>query len=133
VLAAAGVKATLCEVGQKVTENPGLVTRVVAEGHTLCHHSWDHHSPFATLSRARIDAEIVKTRQALRAATGTTPRYFRAPEGAFGAAGGRVLLACRRFRTIALGWGVDSLAGRNRAHPQSFRPSCAPSPRAPSS
>ena len=108
-LAGAGVKATFCEVGQKVAENPALVQRVVAEGHTLCNHSWDHHSPFDTLAPADIDAEIGQTQQAMAAAAGTSARYFRAPEGRFGAPDGQVLLACQRARTIPLAWGVDSL------------------------
>ena len=41
-----------------------------------------------------------------------TARYFRAPEGAFGATGGTVLQAAQRARTIPLGWGVDSLDWR---------------------
>ncbi len=109
VLAAAGVKATFCEVGQKVTENPTLVQRVVAEGHTLCNHSWDHHSPFDALSAADIDSEINQTQQAMMGAVDATARYFRAPEGRFGPADGQVLLACQRARTIPLAWGVDSL------------------------
>jgi len=108
-LAAAGVKATFCEVGQKVAENPALVQRVVAESHTLCNHSWDHHSPFDSLAPGDIDAEIGQTQQAMAAAAGTTARYFRAPEGRFGAPDGQVLLACQRARTIPLAWGVDSL------------------------
>ena len=109
VLAGAGVKATFCEIGQKVAENPALVQRVVAEGHTLCNHSWDHHSPFDTLAPADIDAEIGQTQQAMVAAAGIAARYFRAPEGRFGAPDGQVLLACQRARTIPLAWGVDSL------------------------
>ena len=109
VLAGAGVKATFCEVGQKVAESPALVQRVVAEGHTLCNHSWDHHSPFDSLAPGDIDAEIGQTQQAMAAAAGTTARYFRAPEGRFGAPDGQVLLACQRARTIPLAWGVDSL------------------------
>ena len=64
ILAAAGVKATFCEIGQQVTENPGLTQRVVAEGHTLCNHSWDHHSPFDTLPAPTLDQEIGRTQDA---------------------------------------------------------------------
>ena len=109
ILAAAGVKATFCEVGQKVTENVELTQRVVAEGHTLCNHSWDHYSPFDALSAQILDQEIGLTQNAFLQATGVTVRYFRAPEGRFGAAGGAVLQAGQRARTIPLAWGVDSL------------------------
>ncbi len=89
ILAAAGVKATFCEVGQKVTENPALTQRVVAEGHTLCNHSWDHYSPFDTLPAQTLDQEIGLTQNAFLQATGVTVRYFRAPEGRFGDPGRR--------------------------------------------
>jgi peptidoglycan/xylan/chitin deacetylase (PgdA/CDA1 family) len=109
ILAAAGVKATFCQIGQKVTENPGMTQRVVAEGHTLCNHSWDHYSPFDALPAQTLDQEIALTQNAMLQATGVTVRYFRAPEGRFGNPGGAVLQAAQRARTLPLGWGVDSL------------------------
>ena len=112
ILAASGVQATFCEVGQRVAEAPALTRRVVAEGHTLCNHSWDHHSPFDTLTPADLDDQIGRTQDAFIAAVGSGARYFRAPEGAFGATGGTVLQAAQRARTIPLGWGVDSLDWR---------------------
>jgi peptidoglycan/xylan/chitin deacetylase (PgdA/CDA1 family) len=109
ILARAGVKATFCVIGQRVTDNPGLTARVAAEGHTLCNHSWDHYSPFDGLSPETLDQEITLTQNAIQQATGVAPRYLRAPEGRFGAPGGAVLQAGQRARTIPLGWGVDSL------------------------
>jgi len=108
ILAAAGVKATFCQLGTKVTENPALAARVVAEGHTLCNHSWDHHSPFDALSRDDLDQQIGRTQNAIAAATGVTTRYFRAPEGRFGNPAGPVMQAAQRARTVPLGWAVDS-------------------------
>ena len=112
ILGAAGVKATFCQVGQRVAEAPAVTQRVVAEGHTLCNHSWDHHSPFDTLSPTDLDGQVGRTQDAFLQATGVTARYFRAPEGAFGPTGGTVLQAGQRARTIPLGWGVDSLDWR---------------------
>ena len=109
VLAAAGVKATFCVLGQRVTENPELAVRIAVEGHTLCNHSWDHRSPFDALSADELDQQIVGTQQAIAQVTGVTARYFRAPQGRFGDTGGAVLQACQRAQTVPLGWGVDSL------------------------
>jgi peptidoglycan/xylan/chitin deacetylase (PgdA/CDA1 family) len=109
VLAATGVKATFCQIGLRVTENPGISARVAAEGHTLCNHSWDHHSPFDALAPQTLDQEIALTQNAIQQAAGVTPRYLRAPEGRFGEASGAVFQAGQRARTIPLGWGVDSL------------------------
>lgn len=109
LLAAGGVKATFCEIGQQVTAYPSLAQRVAAQGHTLCNHSWDHHTPFDALPPETLDQEIGLTQNAIASATGITARYFRAPGGAFGAPDGAVLLAGQRARTIPLGWGVDAL------------------------
>src|SRR6476661_8500998 len=108
ILAAAGVKAMFCQLGTKVTENPAMAARVVAEGHTLCNHSWDHHSPFDALSRSDLDQQLGQTQNAIASATGIAARYFRAPEGRFGDPGGSVLQAAQRARTVPLGWAVDS-------------------------
>ena len=112
ILAAHGVKATFCQLGTKVTENPAVAQRVVAEGHTVCNHSWDHSSPFDALSRESLDQQLGSTQNAISAATGVTPRYFRAPEGRFGNPGGSVLQAAQRARTVPLGWAVDSVDWR---------------------
>ena len=127
ILAASGVKATFCQLGLRVAEAPDVTRRVVAEGHTLCNHSWDHHSPFDALAPADLDSEIGRTQDAFVQAddvvtgmvTGATEGLvvewdlaFRAPEGAFGPTGGAVLQAAQRARTIPLGWGVDSLDWR---------------------
>jgi peptidoglycan/xylan/chitin deacetylase (PgdA/CDA1 family) len=112
ILAASGVKATFCQLGLRVADAPDVTRRVVAEGHTLCNHSWDHHSPFDALAPADLDSEIGRTQDAFSQAAGVAARYFRAPEGAFGPTGGAVLQAAQRARTIPLGWGVDSLDWR---------------------
>ena len=87
---------------------------MVAEGHTLCNHSWDHHSPFDTLSRADLDQEIGQTQNAIAQATGVTARYFRAPEGRFGDPGGAVLQAASAGQDGAPGLG-RRLAGLEEA------------------
>ena len=112
ILAASGVKATFCQLGQRVVEAPEITRRVVTDGHTLCNHSWDHHSPFDALAAADLYSEIGRTQDAFTQAVGNGARYFRAPEGAFGATGGPVLQAAQRARTIPLGWGVDSMDWR---------------------
>jgi peptidoglycan/xylan/chitin deacetylase (PgdA/CDA1 family) len=108
-LASAGVKATFCLIGMRVSEAPAVAQRVVADGHTLCNHSWDHHSPFDGLPPADLDTQIARTQEAFVQATGVAARYLRAPEGRFGVVGGTVEQAAQRARTLPLGWGVDSV------------------------
>lgn len=108
ILAAKGVTATFCVVGQRVEENTELIRRIVAEGHTVCNHSWDHPDGFDTLAPDVLAGQIGRTQDAVIAATGHVPRYLRAPGGRFGDPGGPVHQAAQQARTLLLGWGVDS-------------------------
>ncbi|MFC4997566.1 polysaccharide deacetylase family protein [Dactylosporangium cerinum] len=80
-----GVKATFCLVGFRARDNPDLVRRIAAEGHTLCNHSWQHLTDLAKKDPGYIDWDLKKTNEAIRAAAGpNTPiKYFRAPGGNF--------------------------------------------------
>jgi peptidoglycan-N-acetylglucosamine deacetylase len=85
LLAACGVKATFCVVGFRARDNPDMIRRIAAEGHTLCNHSWQH---LLDLAAKHDDAFIIKdlngTNDAIRAAVpGARIEYFRAPGGNF--------------------------------------------------
>jgi peptidoglycan/xylan/chitin deacetylase (PgdA/CDA1 family) len=84
LLKANGVKATFCLVGRQVKANPGLVRRIVAEGHTLCDHTWAHSLTLGTQSKEVILKDLQDTNNAIReAAPNAKIRYFRAPGGNF--------------------------------------------------
>jgi len=108
ILATRGVLATFCVVGQKVAENSEMTRRIVADGHTLCNHSWDHPTGFDTLAPDVLAGQIGRTQDAIIAATGNPARYLRAPEGRFGDPAGSVHQAAQQARTLLLGWAVDS-------------------------
>ncbi|MEU4219563.1 polysaccharide deacetylase family protein [Actinoplanes sp. NPDC026623] len=77
-LAAAGVRATMFNVGQNVQANPDLVRAEVAAGMWLGNHSWDH--PHLTqLSAADQASQISRTQDAVKQVTGLTPNLFRPP------------------------------------------------------
>jgi len=73
----AGVKITLCMVGQNVEKYPDIVRQALADGHELCNHSWSHKK----LRPANVAWEIEKTDEAFRRAVGTVPGILRAPGG----------------------------------------------------
>lgn len=76
------VRATFCLVGTNVEQYPDLVRAIAADGHTLCNHSWSHDLSLGRRSRARIQADLVRTNEALRAAVpGARIGYFRQPGG----------------------------------------------------
>ena len=87
-LAAEGVPASFGMTGQWAQANPDLVQRMVAEGHQLINHTWDHRS-FTGLSdnrggqnAAQIRSQLERTEALLVELTGQTPKpYFRPPYG----------------------------------------------------
>lgn len=78
------VKATFCLVGFRARDNPDLVRRIVAEGHTLCNHSWQHLIDLAKRPPGEIRDDLKRTNEAIRAAVPNAKiAYFRAPGGNF--------------------------------------------------
>jgi len=80
VLARHGVTATFFLVGERVTQNEGLVQRIVREGHELGNHSWDH-PDMRTLPLDAVRAQLVSTSDAIEGAAGVRPNLFRPPYG----------------------------------------------------
>jgi peptidoglycan/xylan/chitin deacetylase (PgdA/CDA1 family) len=84
LLARHHVKATFCLVGLNVVAHPELVRRIVAEGHTLCNHTWRHSLTLGKQQPAVIRADLQRTNAAIRAAAPGAPiKYLRAPGGNF--------------------------------------------------
>jgi peptidoglycan-N-acetylglucosamine deacetylase len=100
------VKATFCLVGSRARMYPKLVRRIVAEGHTLCNHTWRHRRDLGQQSEKAILADLGKTNDAITsAAPDAKIRYFRAPYGAFSQS--LVTLALRMGMT-SIYWSVDT-------------------------
>ena len=79
-LRANGARATMFNIGQKVQQNPGAAQSQLSAGMWIGNHSWTH--PHLTqLSQAQMQSELSQTQNAIRSATGTTPRLFRPPFG----------------------------------------------------
>jgi len=82
VLRQCGVKATFCLVGYKVAMYPDVVRRIVADGHTLCDHTWEHIRQLGSYGRPWIRQDLQQTIDAIHAAVPGVPvSYFRAPGG----------------------------------------------------
>lgn len=99
------IKATFCMIGVNVQEFPYLVRDIVAEGHTLCNHSWVHDIALGTRSAAWIQADLARTNAAIRrAAPGAKISYYRQPGGAWTPA---IVSIAARLGMSALHWQVD--------------------------
>jgi len=106
------VKATFFVKGSLVEQHPALAQQILRRGHTLANHSQTHPSgTFWCSLPGRLAAEIDLCNDALTVATGTKPRWFRAPVGMKNPAV-HPLLGRRGMRLI--GWtarGFDAVVG----------------------
>ena len=79
-----GVKATFCVVGKRAILAPDLLRRMVAEGHTLCNHSYWHDMSLGKYTVAQITKDLQDTLDVIhKAVPDYQVRYFRAPGGNF--------------------------------------------------
>ncbi|MEO3742816.1 polysaccharide deacetylase family protein [Plantactinospora sp. B5E13] len=99
------VRATFCLVGENALAYPGLVRAIVADGHTLCNHSWDHDVALGSRSAALILADLTRTNNAIRAAVPQARiAYYRQPGGNWSPA---VVAVARQLGMTSLHWTVD--------------------------
>ncbi|MEO8475676.1 MAG: polysaccharide deacetylase family protein [Actinomycetota bacterium] len=97
------VRATFFMVGRQVEEYPEIARRVVAAGHVIGDHSFDHPEGFASLSDERVGAEIADTAARL-ADLGVVPTSFRPPGGSYDDG---VVAAARSQGMRTVLWDVD--------------------------
>ena len=76
------VPATFFVLGRSAKIQPDTISRIVAEGHELGNHTWDH-KDLRTLGGSAIDAQLHQTDELLYSIVGIKPRYLRPPYGAF--------------------------------------------------
>jgi len=81
LLEAYGAKATFFGVGERVTAYASLAKEIVGRGHALENHSHRHLHRFSLLGPRGCALEVARAQQAIVAATGERPWFFRAPAG----------------------------------------------------
>lgn len=64
ILGRYGARATFFVLGKLAARHPELIERIVAEGHTVANHTWNHEN-LTHLSRAEFDATIGRTQDVL--------------------------------------------------------------------
>ncbi|MBX7269934.1 polysaccharide deacetylase family protein [Micromonospora sp. Llam7] len=104
-LKAAKVTAIFCVVGTQVRKHPGLLRRIVREGHQLCNHSWNHDLDLARRPVAEIRADLVRTNKEIRrAAPDAEVPFYRQPGGRWTA---EVVKVAKQLDMRSLHWTVD--------------------------
>lgn len=81
VLAKANAPATFFVVGVNARLRPGVLARMLAEGHEIGNHTFDHRD-LTTLDAAEISNQWRTTSDIISSATGVRPALFRPPYGA---------------------------------------------------
>lgn len=105
-----GVHATFFVLGQLARRHPGVLRRMVAEGHVIGNHSWNHPEFFGKKART-IRGQLVHTDAAVRRAIGHDPVLMRPPYGEVTA---KVRKAGHRLGEAVVLWDVDPLDWKNR-------------------
>ncbi len=103
ILQANQLTATFFVVGKNAEQAPGLVQRIVDEGHELGNHTWSHGEPSQTSPSLFLE-EIQRTDELLAALTGVVPQTVRPPKGELNLAKLRGLW--KQSKNVAL-WNVD--------------------------
>lgn len=106
VLHSQHVHAVFCVTGEHASMWPALIRQIVADGDTLCVHSWDH-PHMLTLPAAAQHREIARTQTLLESLVGAEKvRYWRAPYGQSSAA---LDAFARTLGLSPLGWNAEGL------------------------
>tara|TARA_Y100000782_G_C10187652_1_gene267763 strand:- start:1308 stop:2078 length:771 start_codon:yes stop_codon:yes gene_type:complete len=99
------VKATFFCIGNHIEQYPEIFQRMVAEGHEIGNHSYNHAHIFPMSSVKTVVAEITKTNQLIEAVTGKPCRLFRPP---FGVMNPSLAKAIRKCNMEVIGWNLRS-------------------------
>ena len=115
LLDAADVKATFFVIGRKVKLYPELVREIVARGHAVGVHGYDHDRLFSLRTPESIRLDLARAVAAIAAASGQAPTLFRPP---IGHTSPRIAGALEAFDFTVVGWSVRGLDGLGGARPE---------------
>jgi peptidoglycan/xylan/chitin deacetylase (PgdA/CDA1 family) len=107
--------ATFFVVGHKVDKYPEVVRQIVARGHALGLHGYQHDRLFALKPPATVAADIEKTRAAVERACGVRPLMFRPP---IGFVSPRTAAGARRAQAPLIGWSARAYDGMGQVSPE---------------
>ncbi|WP_240772894.1 polysaccharide deacetylase family protein [Phragmitibacter flavus] len=75
------IKATFYVIGRSAQAHPNIIRRILAEGHEIGNHTWDHPS-LSSISELKAREQLTKSARAITAMTGYHMRTMRPPYGA---------------------------------------------------
>lgn len=106
MLAAHNARATFFVIGQNITpESRPHLNRIVAEGHEIGNHTWNH-PELPSLSAAKLTDELARTSKVIKAFTGVQPHTLRPP---YGMTNEKVAREAKRQGLAQVMWTVDTV------------------------
>ncbi|MFT4106156.1 MAG: polysaccharide deacetylase family protein [Lacrimispora sp.] len=106
-LALYGGKATFFVVGSRVLAYQAELQRMIAEGHEIGNHTYDH-KYITRLSGEQIESQVNRCSDAVQTATGVRPTLFRPPGGYISSA------SLAHVQAPAIMWSIDTLDWKTR-------------------
>jgi len=114
VLASTRHRATFFVLGEKARRHPDVVREIHAGGHTLGVHGDSHDRLHSFRMPWTVRAEIVRATEAVEAAAGVRPRFFRPPLGHTSVT---TVRGARRAGVTLIGWSSRGYDGIRRRSP----------------
>lgn len=96
-----GAKATFFLVGERAASHPDIVARIVADGHDVASHGWQHLSTGNGTLYGGLRAELRLVRRGVEALEPFSPRFYRPP---FGHQSRWTRLAAKASGLTVVGW-----------------------------
>lgn len=112
ILAREGVPGAFFLIGARAAAAPDIARRIAADGHDIGNHTWSHRNLWLC-GPGETRAEILRGHEAIAAATGRAPRFFRPPWGMTNLA---MFAPLRQLGTPCVFWTVQP-EGRRPVHP----------------
>lgn len=105
ILRERGEKAVFFCIGERAFENPGLIRRMVEEGHKIGIHSMTHSAGFSFASKLMAERDIENCAKILSDISGTSIELFRPP---FGVTNPNIARAVKKLNLKNIGWSIRS-------------------------
>ncbi|TKT90934.1 polysaccharide deacetylase family protein [Dyadobacter frigoris] len=109
VLKEKGVKATFFVIGEKAEKYPDLLRQIDEEGHIVANHSYSHNHLIGFFSKKRLNQDLTHCNEAIIAALGKSPVFFRPP---FGVTNPRYANVLKGLKMQSIGWSLRSFDTR---------------------
>jgi len=102
------VKATFFCIGKNIETHPEILKQVIADGHLVGNHSYNHSSFFDFYNAKKVKEEIEKTDALLEKYTSKKINFFRPP---YGVTTPSIRRALKKTGHKVIGWNIRSLDG----------------------